>query len=196
MRRPVLSMPRCRVSIAFLPSFSLSLSLSLPLRSISEISSCFLGRDPGTLKSDIVSKRHPQLICSDLKLSNWKFEDWNYGNRPYLLQKVGNSCIANGGLRLHRLLELKDIHIYIYVCIYTCVYIYIYIYICICICMCVYIYIYIDEYTYTHIIMYVCVCIHIYIYIYIYIRPKSGLCKPLGDTWVTLASFNSLSKWG
>ena len=29
-----------------------------------------LGRDPGTLKSDIVSKRHPQLICSDLRLSN------------------------------------------------------------------------------------------------------------------------------
>ena len=42
----------------------------------------FSGRDPGTLKSDIVSKKHPQLICSDLRLSNWKFEDWNYGNRP------------------------------------------------------------------------------------------------------------------
>ena len=42
----------------------------LPPRSISEISLCFLGRDPGTLKSDIVSKKHPQLICSDLRLSN------------------------------------------------------------------------------------------------------------------------------
>ena len=30
----------------------------------------FLGRDPGILKSDIVSKKHPQLICSDLRLSN------------------------------------------------------------------------------------------------------------------------------
>ena len=40
-----------------------------------------LGRDPGTLKSDIVSKKHPRLICSDLRLSNGKFEDWNYGNR-------------------------------------------------------------------------------------------------------------------
>ena len=59
------------------------LAASASLRSISEIS-CFLGgRDPGTLKSDIVSKQHPQLICSDLRLSNWKFEDWNYGNRPY-----------------------------------------------------------------------------------------------------------------
>ena len=28
-----------------------------------------LGRDPGTLKSDIVSKKHPQLNCSDLRLS-------------------------------------------------------------------------------------------------------------------------------
>ena len=39
------------------------------LQSISEIPFC-LGRDPGTLKSDIVSKKHPQLICSDLRLSN------------------------------------------------------------------------------------------------------------------------------
>ena len=46
----------------------------------------FFGRDPGTLKSDIVSKRHPQLIRSDLRLSNWKFEDWNYGNRPQCLR--------------------------------------------------------------------------------------------------------------
>ena len=74
-------------------------SIGALVRSISEISSCvfgpgrtpnnnndnndndnntvdfrifivFLGRDPGTLKSDIVSKKHPQLICSDLKLSN------------------------------------------------------------------------------------------------------------------------------
>ena len=30
----------------------------------------FSGRDPGTLKSDIVSKKHPQLICSDLRLSD------------------------------------------------------------------------------------------------------------------------------
>ena len=44
----------------------------------------FLGRDAGTLKSDIVSKKqHPQSICPDLRLSNWKFEDWHYGNRPY-----------------------------------------------------------------------------------------------------------------
>ena len=28
-------------------------------------------------------KTSPQLICSDLRLSNWKFEDWNYGNRPW-----------------------------------------------------------------------------------------------------------------
>ena len=36
----------------------------------------FLGRDPGTWKSDIVSnKQHPQLICSDLRLSDLKFEE-------------------------------------------------------------------------------------------------------------------------
>ena len=33
----------------------------------------FWGRDPGTLKSDIVSKKHPQLICSDLETLNLKF---------------------------------------------------------------------------------------------------------------------------
>ena len=32
----------------------------------------FLGRDPGTLKSDIVSKEHPQLIRPDSRLSNRK----------------------------------------------------------------------------------------------------------------------------
>ena len=43
----------------------------LLLQSISEISSSlFWGRDPGTLKSNIVSNEHPQLICSDLRLSN------------------------------------------------------------------------------------------------------------------------------
>ena len=46
--------------------------------------SVLFGRDPGTLKSDSVPKKHPQLICSDLRLSNnWKFEDWNYGSRLY-----------------------------------------------------------------------------------------------------------------
>ena len=30
----------------------------------------FWGRDLGTLKSDIVSNKHPQIICSDLRFSN------------------------------------------------------------------------------------------------------------------------------
>ena len=34
---------------------------------------------------------HPQLICSDLRLSNWKFEDWNYGNRPYRKRELRRS---------------------------------------------------------------------------------------------------------
>ena len=51
----------------------------------SKFNVCFCGLDPGTLKSDIVSKKHPQSICSDLRLSNWKFEDWNNGNRPHCL---------------------------------------------------------------------------------------------------------------
>ena len=35
----------------------------------------FLGRDPGTLKSDIVPKKHTLSICPGLRLSNLKFED-------------------------------------------------------------------------------------------------------------------------
>ena len=55
-----------------------------------------LGRDPGTLKSDIAFKKHPQLIGSDLGLSNWKFEDWTYANRPYVGYHIGQSsyCAA------------------------------------------------------------------------------------------------------
>ena len=55
----------------------------------------FLGRDPGTLKSDIESKKHPKLISSDLRLLNWKFEDWNYGNRPYVFASI-RFCPAGG----------------------------------------------------------------------------------------------------
>ena len=56
-----------------------------------------LSRDPGTLKSDIVSKKHPRLICSDLRFSNWKFEDWNYGNRPYRRRRRTRDPRAGSG---------------------------------------------------------------------------------------------------
>ena len=110
----------------------------------------FWGRDPGTLKSDIVSKKHPQLICSDLRLSNWKFEDWNYGNRPYhciivsshssqyhrktgipnriasyrriSYQRIVSTC------RIIALTAYVDIYIYIYN-VYMCIYIYIFMYV-------------------------------------------------------------------
>ena len=42
--------------------------------------------------------KHPQLICSDLRLSNWKFEDWNYGNRQmpeWMPQKKMTAVIRN-----------------------------------------------------------------------------------------------------
>ena len=50
-----------------------------------------LGRDPDWNPTSC-QKKHPQLNCSDLRLSNWKIEDWNYGNRPYAnLMRVGRS---------------------------------------------------------------------------------------------------------
>ena len=48
-----------------------------------------LGRGLGTLKSDTVPNKHPQLVCVDLRFSNWKAEDWNYGNRPYVCAQTG-----------------------------------------------------------------------------------------------------------
>ena len=54
----------------------------LRIRSISEISSCFFLPRPWHIEIRHRVKKHPQLICSDLRLSNWKFEYWNYGNRP------------------------------------------------------------------------------------------------------------------
>ena len=71
----------------------------------------FGGRDSGTLKSDIVSNKHPQLVCSDLRLSNWKFEDWNYGNRPHRKATIATISIAIN----NRLLIAIDVYIYIYV---------------------------------------------------------------------------------
>ena len=43
----------------------------------------FVGPRPWHIEMRHRVKKHPQLICSDLRLSNCKFEDLNYGNRPY-----------------------------------------------------------------------------------------------------------------
>ena len=157
----------------------------------------FLGRDPGTLKSDIVSKKHPQLICSDLRLSNWKFEDWNYGNRPYTkpnqlllttpipwdplgsLQSVitrvsicisTNSCIA---ISAPRAWFLRLFSVCFALCMYVYIYIYIYIHTHMYVYIYIHIYIYIYNYTYIYIYIYTYTHIHtqisIYTYIYIHI---------------------------
>ena len=84
----------------------------------------FLGRDPGSLKSDIVSKKHPQWICSDLRLSNWKFEDWNYGNRVYDVFR-GLGCFWRPCGPNAQPLDTEG-RGYIYIYIYFCIYIYIY----------------------------------------------------------------------
>ena len=49
----------------------------------------FFGPRPWHIEIRHRVKKHPQLICSDLRLSNWVFEDWNYGNRPYSLVSKG-----------------------------------------------------------------------------------------------------------
>ena len=59
----------------------------------------FLGQDPGTLKSDIVSKEHPQLICPPPPPGQAMLQCVNY------------------------------VYIYIYIYIYMYIYIYIYTYV-------------------------------------------------------------------
>ena len=54
---PVLSTPMMNVTWAYYGRFP-------------KCHSVFWGRESGTLKSDIVSKKHPHWICSDLRLSN------------------------------------------------------------------------------------------------------------------------------
>ena len=123
-------------------------------------------------------QKHPQLICSDLRLSNWRFEDWNYGNRPYyccswrpsnnnlwlicLTLSLDSRCEAPiyiyVCIHVHISLSLY-IYIYVlimYVCMYVCIYIYIYIFMY----TCIYIYIYIYMYIYIYIYMYMCICIY------------------------------------
>ena len=39
-------------------------------------------------------KKHLQSICSDLRLSNRKFEDSNYGNRPHAARRRGLARVA------------------------------------------------------------------------------------------------------
>ena len=46
------------------------------IRSISEFSSCFVLPRPWHIEiRHRVKQKRPQLICSDLRLSNWNFED-------------------------------------------------------------------------------------------------------------------------
>ena len=42
-------------------------------------------------------KKHPQLVCSDLRLSDRKFEDWNYGNRPCRRDLCSNGSSHSDG---------------------------------------------------------------------------------------------------
>ena len=62
------------IYILSLPGPACLACLSWPVLSITvdfrNVIVFLLSRDPGTLKFDIVSNRHPQLICSDLRLSN------------------------------------------------------------------------------------------------------------------------------
>ena len=103
----------------------------LSIQSISEISSCFFWPRPSHIKiRHRVKTKHPQLICSDLRLSNWKFEDWNYGNRPYFLSIYSSphswrpARRRDYGSSLTRYGIICMYNIYIYIYVYTCIHVY------------------------------------------------------------------------
>ena len=122
--------------------------------------SCFLGRDPGTLKSDIASKK-PSTInlfgFETLKLKIRRLKLWKPTLEPCLLHQ----CFHVAGIVMP---GPANIYIYIYIRIRICMYIYIYTYIC---------FIY-TVYMYIHLSLSLSLCI--YIYIYIYIMPP-WLCE-------------------
>ena len=106
----------------------------------------FLGREPGTLKSDIVSNKTSTISLFGIETLKLKFRRLNYGNRPWLLG-VSLLCV-----------------VYLYMCIYIHIYTHIHVHICMCIYIYIYIYVYI--YIYTH----MCITLSLSIYIYIYIH--------------------------
>ena len=97
------------------------------LRSISEIWSCFCWAETlAHWNPTSCQKKHPQSICSDLRLSNWKFEDQQLW-KPTVVATATYHLIM-------QLLVCVCIYIYTYryIYIYTHVYMYympIYIYI-------------------------------------------------------------------
>ena len=70
------------IKLMLLMMMIILIAFLIMIRSISEISSCIFGPRPWHIEIRHRVKKSPQLICSDLRLSNWKSEDWNYGNRP------------------------------------------------------------------------------------------------------------------
>ena len=94
----------------------------------------FWGRDPGALKSDIVSKK-VQSICSTRSPPGAiLFSECMYVCMYVCMQYVKHRLLKT---QIQGARDYICAYIYIYICMYVCIYIYIYIY------MCVYIYIYI-----------------------------------------------------
>ena len=107
----------------------------------------FLGRDPGTLKSDIVSKRDPQLICSDLrlKLKIRRLKLW----KPTVLYVT--AILYGYVIVLFALLRCLYCS-YWFVTVITCMLLHCYVTMDISLSLSIYIYIYIYIYTYVMVI--------------------------------------------
>ena len=73
--------------------------------------SVFLGRDLGTLKSDTVSKKHPQLICSGLRILKLKIRRLKLWKATVLCsENLSGNYVLDGGMHasaqaMTRLLE-------------------------------------------------------------------------------------------
>ena len=169
--------------------------VAAPYSRFPKINRVLLGRDPGTLKSDIVSKR-----ISTINL--FGFETLKLEIRRLKLWKLTVHCGAEDSMRpcraarqlasayhsaveyiyiyiythyiqTYRHTDIQTyrhtyIHTYIQTDIHTYIYTYTYTYIYIHIHT--YTYIYIHRYTYIHISAYIYVYVYIYIYIHVYVH--------------------------
>ena len=127
---------------------SLSLDQNLSHGRFPKFHSVFLGRDPGTLKSDIVSTKTSTINLfgfEALKLKIRRLKLWKptaHLSSPDL--EVHPEAVVAGRVP-------ASVYVYVYVYVYNkYIYIYIYRYVYMYVCVCVYIYIYIYIYTYTY----------------------------------------------
>ena len=114
----------------------------------------FLGRDSGTLKSDIVSKKTSTMNLFGFETLKLKIR------RLKLWKPTVSVCSVRSGRGGGRGSASPEV---IHMCVHTYIYMYTYIYTYIYICIYIYIHIYIYMYVCMCVCVYVCRCVGVYV---------------------------------